>query len=101
MKRTTEYVQSVGTANCLTLDGRQWELPIIPGILKHPRVEDLPALLEDPVVAKKYILLALSRCAWPILRQFPRQLLNDYLPFATMREGRRRALEFLLAPSET
>lgn len=100
MRRTTEYVQSMGTASCLTPDGQHWELPIIPGILKHPRVDDLPTLLTNPVVAKKYILLALNRCAWPILRQFPRQLLRDYLPSATMREGRRRALEFLLAPPE-
>jgi hypothetical protein len=91
---STRYVQSMGSANCLTPDGQNRELPIISGILKHPRVEELPGLLANP----KYILLALNGCAWPILRQFPRQLLNDHLPFATIREGRRRALEFLLAP---
>ncbi len=96
VKRTLQYAQSLGTTKCVLSEGPHLELPVIPGILKHPRIEDLPDLLTRPDVAQKYIRLALSQCAWPVLRQFPKPVLQAYLPSTKMRKGRRRALQFLL-----
>ena len=41
---------------------------------------------------------ALRRLPWSALRRFPRTWLLACLPDADLTEGRRRALEFMLAP---
>ena len=72
-------------------------MPLFPGILKHPTVEDLPRLLRNPDVVRKYTMLALSKAAWPILRRFPRDWLRECLPEANVRASRRKALDYLLS----
>ncbi len=98
MHQHLTYAKSMGVVHCHLPTGERVDLPSIPGILKHPSPEALPELLSRPEVARKYTLLALSKCAWPILRQFPRQWLVMNLESAPMSEGRRRALRFLLTP---
>ena len=73
------------------------QLPVIPGILKHPKIQDLRRMLKDPAVARKYTLEALRVAPWPALRLFPRWWLLQCLDEAQLREGRRRALVFMLA----
>lgn len=96
MKRRMTYVKSIGTIVCHLPSGESVELPIIPGILKHPPSTQLPRLLESPDTARKYTRLALEKCAWPILRQFPRRWLLQQLDSTPMREQRKKALHFLL-----
>jgi hypothetical protein len=99
MRRTIRFVQPSGTVVC-RLPGREVELPVVQGILKHLDVEQLSALLEDPAVAVKYTIECLRVAPWPILRLFPRSWLLECLPKARLREGRVRAIEFLLSSSE-
>jgi hypothetical protein len=73
------------------------EIPVIPGILKHPTLDRLPALLEKPNVVRKYTIEALRKAAWPVLAQFPRDWLKECLPDAPLSPSRRRALVFLLS----
>ena len=96
MKRTFTFAAPMGTVSA-SLAGALVEIPVFPGILKHPRPEDLPRLLERPAALRKYTLEALRVAAWPLLRQFPSGWLLHYLPEASMRPQRRRALLHLLA----
>ena len=41
--------------------GHRITLPLAPGIFKHPTVEDLRRLLEDPEGARKYTIAALRK----------------------------------------
>jgi hypothetical protein len=71
-------------------------LPVIPGILKHPLPEMLPDLLQRPNVAYKYALEAVRQASWPVLRQFPREVLRACIDAADIRPSRRQAILFLL-----
>jgi hypothetical protein len=95
MKRAFTFASPIGTTS-VALSGSTFQLPIYPGILKHPRPDDLCRLLQDPAVSRKYTIEALRVCAWPVLRTFPREWLLYHLPDAPVRPERRRALEYLL-----
>lgn len=97
MKRTLRFAKPIGTATCEMSPGNEITVPIIPGILKHPRPEELPALLSKPSVVRKYTMLALRKASWPILKQFPRAWLRLCLENAHLTPSRRQALVFLLS----
>lgn len=96
MKKTFQYARSSGKIAVRLEDGRQVELPIFPGILKHPTEEQLRELLKKPTVARKYTDKALRVAAWQIIREFDAQWLRERIPKARLRPSRRAALEFLL-----
>lgn len=98
MRRTCHYATSRGIVFVTLAGGEVVELPVIPGILKHPRPDELPELLRDERVARKYTRLAIEKMAWPVLRQFPRAWLIANLKSASVHPGRLRALIFLLNP---
>jgi hypothetical protein len=98
MKRTCQYATSRGMVTVSLVEGGSVDLPVIAGILKHPHPDELPELLKDERVARKYTRLAIEKMAWPVLRQFPRDWLIANLQSATVRPGRMRALTFLLHP---
>jgi hypothetical protein len=72
------------------------ELPVFAGILKHPRMDELPRLLMNADVAEKYTREALRVAPWPILREFPADWLRARLDSSKLRPERQRALAFLL-----
>lgn len=96
MRRTTRFVQSQGTVTCNLEGGGEVQLPVVPGLLKHPTVDQLRALLVRPKVAEKYTVAALRRAPWLVLRQFPRPWLLQCIPRAGLAQARLRAIEFLL-----
>ena len=96
MKRTYRFVESVGNVRCSLGPGREVVLPVFPGILKHPSVDELRKLLEKPAVARKYTILALRKAPWQVIREFPRDWLETCMTQADLRPGRERALRFLL-----
>ncbi len=98
MRRTCHYAKSRGVVSVSLASGGVVELPVIPGILKHPRPDELPGLLRDERVARKYTRLAIEKMAWPVVRQFPRAWLIANLKSASVNPGRLRALTFLLNP---
>jgi hypothetical protein len=53
MKRSYRFVESVGTVQCALGPGREVTLPVFPGILKHPTVDELRELPARPAVARK------------------------------------------------
>jgi hypothetical protein len=97
MKRTCHFATRIGVVSVSLSSGGCVEIPVIPGILKHPRPDELPDLLKDERVARKYTRLAIEKMAWPVLRQFPREWLVMHLDSATVKPGRLRALTFLLS----
>lgn len=97
MKRSYRFVESVGTVEVALGTGRKVTLPVFPGILKHPTVDELRELLTRPSVARKYTILALRKAPWQVLREFPRDLLETCLAEAKLRSGRADALRFLLS----
>lgn len=97
MKRTYRFVESLGTVRVKLQEGGEVTLPVFPGILKHPTTEELPDLLSRPSVARKYTSLALQKAPWQVLREFPRDWLKSCLTGTSLREGRERALRFLLS----
>ena len=97
MKRTYSFVKSVGTVECALEPGREVALPVFPGILKHPTLDELRELLRKPSVARKYTILALRKAPWQVLREFPRDWLETCIPEADLRAGRIDALRFLLS----
>jgi hypothetical protein len=98
VKRTYRYVEPAGVVACTMENGEVLPLPVFGGILKHPDIEQLKALLRDPKVVCKYTDLALRKAPWTALRLFPRGLLLARLDVAALPAGRRRALEFMLSP---
>ncbi len=97
MKRSYRFVESVGTVQCALGPGREVTLPVFPGILKHPTVDELRELLARPAVARKYTILALRMAPWQVLRELPRIWLEACLGEANLRAGRADALRFLLS----
>ena len=53
MKRSYRFVESVGTVQCALGPGPKVMLPVFPGILKHPTVDELRELLARPAVARQ------------------------------------------------
>lgn len=98
MKRTCQFAASRGVVTVSLASGGSVEIPIIPGILKHPHPDELAELLKDERVARKYTRLAIEKMAWPVLRQFSREWIVMNLENASVRPGRLRALNFLLHP---
>ncbi len=97
MKRSYRFVEKVGTVRCDLGSGREVALPVFPGILKHPTVDELRELLAKPVVARKYTILALRKTPWQVLREFPRDWLEACLAEARLPAGRVQALRFMLS----
>jgi hypothetical protein len=97
LKRTCTFVKKTGTAIFLSAECGKIEIPLFPGILKHLCVEDLPKVVESRPALRKYTREALKTAPWPVLQEFPRSWLYACLDDVQMREGRRRALEFLLS----
>jgi len=97
MKRTYRFAESLGSVRCEVSSGRTIEVPVFPGILKHPAAADLPRLLQNADVVRKYTRTALRKAAWQILRRFPREWLKECLADVEVRPGRRKALEYLLS----
>ena len=97
MKRSYRFVESVGTVQCVMRSGRRITLPVFPGILKHPTVDELRELLLKPAVARKYTVAALRKAPWQVLREFPREWLEACLDDAYLRPGRAEAIRFLLS----
>jgi hypothetical protein len=98
MKRTYRVIEPSGTVMC-TIDGARVRLPLFGGILKHPTLDQLRVMLEDPVVVRRYVREALRKAPWNALRRFPRALLLDCMADADLTPGRRGALELLLGAS--
>lgn len=96
MKRTYRFVSTEGEVACTLPSGQQVLLPVVPGLLKHPGLDELRQLLQDAEVARKYTIQALRKAPWAVLRLFPRRLLEDCLAEADLPAGRARALRFLL-----
>ena len=97
MHRRYAFVRKVGTATFHGLGGEEIEIPLFPGILKHLTVQELPKVAASPAALRKYTREALKSAPWPVLREFPRSWLLTCLQEVEIREGRRRALEFLLS----
>ena len=97
MRASQRFSQPSGTVVVPLPDGREVEIPVVQGILKHASPEALTGLLRDPEVARKYALEALRVAPWPVLRLFPRDWLKECLRHARLPEGRLRALEFMLS----
>ena len=96
MKQTFVFAQSMGEVTCKLPSGEEVILPVVPGILKHPRADMLPGMIARPEVARKYTLAVLRNAAWTVLRLFPREWLRQCLPAADLPPGRAGALMFLL-----
>jgi len=97
MKVDYQFVEHHEAVTCQLPSGESVQLPVIPGILKHPRPDQLRAMLAKPGVAEKYTMEALRKAAWPILRQFPRAWLRQCLDRAVLKPSRRKAIGFLLS----
>jgi len=97
VKRTFRWVKSVGTVQVALGPDHEITLPVFPGILKHPTVDELRDLLLNPAVARKYTVLALRKAPWQVLREFPREWLEACVVEADLRPGRESALRFLLS----
>ena len=96
MKRTYVFATKVGATKHALRDGSIIEIPIFPGILKHPSEDQLFRLLKNPEVLSKYTVEALRKAAWPILNQFPPSWLKEHMQKAQIRPGSLEALRFLL-----
>jgi hypothetical protein len=96
MKRTYTFVKKVGSLRYELSTGQEIDIPLFPGILKHLSVGDLTKSLNTPPALLKYTREALKSAPWPVLKEFPRSWLISCMDRAEIREGRRRALEFLL-----
>lgn len=97
MRATYRFAQCTETVTCELAQGRRIRVPVIPGILKHPRPDQLPVLLAMPSVVEKYTMEALRKASWPVLSQFPRAWLRECLERARLKPSRREALTFLLS----
>jgi hypothetical protein len=96
VKRTYRFVEAIRFVHCPHPAGGTLTIPVIPGILKHPRVEALPGILVTPGGLRKYTDTALRKASWPVLRQFPLTWLRECMDHTDLPPARRKALEFLL-----
>jgi len=99
VKHTVNFAGRTGTLRFEAAPGQVFDIPLFPGILKHASPGELAELLRSPAAVRKYTCAALRSAAWPIVREFPREWLEDCIPQAGLRPGRRQALEFLLGGS--
>ena len=99
MKRSYVFVRSVGSVKLEMPDGTEIEIPLFPGILKHPSSSSLPELLNTPAAIRKYTLEAIRKVPWPVLKAFPKSWIESCLQGADIRPGRRQALIYLLSGS--
>jgi hypothetical protein len=97
VKRTYRFVRSAGKVTCVLATGQRVEIPVVQGILKHPRIESLRQLLKEPDAALKYTREAIRIAPWQVLREFPRHWLQTAMKGSGIRPGRIRALNFMLA----
>ena len=97
MKRTHTFVKSLGVVKCRLPSGDEIDVPVVPGILKHPTTDALPNLLKNPHVLRKYTMEALRKAPWSVLRLFPREWLRECIAEARLHPQRNRALVFLLS----
>jgi len=97
MRSTYRFAKHREVARCQLTSGERIEVPVIPGILKHPHPDQLGELLTNPRVAEKYTKEALRKAAWPILSQFPRAWLRRCMDGASLPPTRRKAIAFLLS----
>jgi len=97
VKCTYHFAEHTEAITCEFAPGKCIRVPVIPGILKHPRPDQLRALLAIPSVVEKYTIEALRKASWPILNQFPPEWLKECLDRVRLRPSRREALEFLLS----
>ncbi len=96
MQRTARFVKAVGMCVYTLENGEPIRLPIVPGLFKHAPVEaldDLPGIR----MSRPYTLEALRVTPWQVVRQFPRDWLLACICDADLPEGRRMALELMLA----
>lgn len=71
MKRTYNFEKSLGYVIIKNKTNDEIKIPIFQGILKHPRKEELPELLNNFNTVYKYTIEAIKYASWPLLRQFP------------------------------
>jgi len=90
------FARPLGSTPCVLSDGRRIALPVVPGVLKHSHPGELFSLLQNESVARKYTQLALQKAVWQVLKEFPSDWLVENLEQAQIRDGRRRALRYLL-----
>ncbi len=96
MKRSYRFIEPIGAVHVMVSPGREIEVPIFAGILKHPGAEQLAELLRDPAVLSKYTREALRKAPWNALARFPREWLLECMRDAPLSKERRVALDFLL-----
>jgi hypothetical protein len=97
MKKNYTFVKKIGTIRFTTPEGEAIDIPLFPGILKHPSVSELAVVLRSPTAVRKYTYEALMKAPWPVLKEFPAVWLRICMEHAPLRPGRRRAIEFLLS----
>jgi len=90
MERTMHFVRPVGVVRCDLPSGESVDVPVVPGILKHYRLEDLPRLLQDSETLRKYTSEALRKAPWSVVRQFPREWLVMCLSLTDLAGGEKR-----------
>lgn len=100
MMRNVVFVSPQGSAVGRTEAGEAIVVPLIPGLLKHLSLEELRPLLQEPEVLSKYTREALRWAPWPCLREFPFDWLRNCLEGGWLREGRARAIRYLLDAAE-
>ncbi len=100
MKKNFAYVTETDFALCRLDSGVVVRLPVVPGILKHPSVDLLRHLLQNPSVARKYTKEALRVAPWQVLREFPYDWLKLQIEAANIRPLRKKAILFMISGDE-
>ena len=97
MMRKYKFAECEGYVKCIMPDGKNIEIPVFQGILKHPTSKMLFTILKDYNVMKKYTCEAIRKASWPILAEFPREWLKKCMKDFPLSKGRKKALDFLLS----
>ena len=63
MKRTYRFVKPTQRVEYRLPSGKTVTVPVVPGILKHPRPDELPEILTRPAAMEKYTVEALRKAA--------------------------------------
>lgn len=100
MKRTIVFVSPQVFTEVTSPGGATLKIPLIPGVLKHLRLDELPTVLQLPGVLEKYTHQAIRWAPWQCLQEFPISWLRECLQTSSVREGRRMAIEFLISGKE-